>query len=464
MIMRQKNFLVCLLCFAMLVLAGCKKSSTPNYSVSVTISGLQGTGLVLQMNYINSAHQYLASNVTVPANGVVTFLNQLQDNETYTISVLSPPGAPYQNCTFTNPSGIIAGGNVSNITLTCANVGFAWLVNSAGNNINPFVVDLSTGSLASSGSPVATGTTPSAFALSASGRYAYAVNSADSTISAYLGNTTTGLLISAGGAIGTGTSASQVTNPAAVAVDPLGKFVYVANSATNNVAAFVINSASAALTCAGSVTGVCPPGAVASAGNAPKALAITKSATGSEYVFAANSIDSTVSGFSINSDGTLAAIGTTPTGNNPTSIAAIPGLGTYVYVTNFADSTISGYLNNSGTLSANGVTVLPAGSEPTAMAIAPNGKTAYVTYLASSSVAAFSIDAGGALISLGALPAGSGNNPVSVSVDASGAYVYVVTKNNNTVWIYKINADGTLTFSASQSQGNAPVALITSAN
>jgi len=464
MIISKKNFLVFLLCVAMMVLAGCKKSSTPNYTVSVTVSGLQGTGMVLQMNYVNSSNQPLAGNIPALANGVVTFLDQLQTNETYTVSVLNPPGSPYQNCTFTNPSGTIAGANVSNITLSCANVGFAYLVNSAANSINPYVIDLSSGSLASSGSPVATGTTPSAFALSSTGRYAYAVNFADSTISAYLGNTVTGLLLSAGGAIGTGSSASQVTNPAGVAVDPLGKFVYVTNSATNSVAGFVINSASAALTCPGGTAGVCPPASIASAGTTPKALAITKSAAGSEYVFVANTVDNTVSEFSINSDGTLAAIGTAPTGNNPTSLAAIPGLGTFVYVTNSNDSTISGYLNNSGSLSANGVTVLPVGSAPAAMAIAPNGKYAYVTCSGSSSVAAFSINASGALISLGALPAGSNNQPVSVSVDASGAYVYVVTQNNNTVWIYTINTDGTLIFSATQNLGNAPVALITSAN
>lgn len=447
-----------------MVMAGCKKSSTANYNVNVTVAGLQGTGLVLQMTYLDSSQNYIATNIPVLANGVVTFLNQLQNNQAYTVAVLSPPGSPYQNCTFTNPSGVIADANVSNITLTCADVGFAYLVNSAGNNINPYIIDLSTGSLTSSGSPNATGNAPSAFALSSSGRYAYAVNSADSTISAYLGNPVTGLLISAGGAIGTGSAASQVTSPAAVAVDPLGKFVYVTNSATNNVAGFVINSASAALTCVGGASGICPASSMATVGNAPKALAISKSATGSEYVFVANSADNTVSGFSINSDGTLAATGKVPTGGNPTSIAAIPGLGTFVYVTNFNDSTISGYLNSSGSLSANNLTALPAGSAPLAMAIAPNGKYAYVTYAGNSSVAAFSINASGALISLGALTAGSGNQPVSVSVDASSAYVYVVTKNNNTVWIYKINTDGTLTYSASQSIGNAPVALITSAN
>jgi len=456
-----KNILVVLVCCATLALTGCKKSSSTNYNVSVSVSGLLGTGLYLQLNYVNGTQPNVASGAPVIANGVVTFPNQLPNNAVYAVNVLYPPGSPFQNCTLANASGTIADANVTNITLTCASVGFAYLVNSAANQIAPYTIDLGTGMLNSSGPSLSAGTAPSALALSPTGRYAYAVSSTDSTMAAYLGNVSTGQLISAGSAVSTGTGG----NPSAVVVEPGSQYVYVANQTSGTVAGFAINSASAAVTCLGAVAGVCPATPTATVGAAPAAMTVTKSASGSEYLFVVNSGGNSVSEFAINSDGSLSGIGAAATGNNPSAIAATPGSVTYVYVTNTSDDTVSGYINNSGALAANSTTALPAGSMPSALAITPNGKFAYVACSGNSTVAAFSIDGTGALVGLGTpLAAGTGNQPVSVSVDASGAYAYVVSKNSNTVWLYKINTDGTLTAASSQQIGNAPVALVTAAN
>ncbi len=84
------------------------------YSVGGTVSGLTGTGLVLQDN--------AGDNLTVSANGTFTFPTSVASGNGYAVTVLTPPSAPAQNCTVGNGSGTITGVPVSNVTVTCTNV------------------------------------------------------------------------------------------------------------------------------------------------------------------------------------------------------------------------------------------------------------------------------------------------------------------------------------------------------
>ncbi len=84
----------------------------PQYSVSGTVSGLTGSGLVLQ----NSNGDEL----NIEANGVFTFDQLINDGSTYSIAIKESPVEPDQTCTIANGSGDISGDAVYDVTVTCA--------------------------------------------------------------------------------------------------------------------------------------------------------------------------------------------------------------------------------------------------------------------------------------------------------------------------------------------------------
>jgi len=87
------------------------------FTVSGTVAGLDGDGLVLQLNGAND--------LAVPNNGTFTFTAQLSNTTAYTVTVLTQPSGPSQTCTIGNASGTIAAANVSNVAVTCATGAFA---------------------------------------------------------------------------------------------------------------------------------------------------------------------------------------------------------------------------------------------------------------------------------------------------------------------------------------------------
>lgn len=87
------------------------------FTVSGTIAGLDGDGLVLQLNGSND--------LAVPNNGTFTFTAQLADAAAYSVTVLTLPSGPSQTCTVGSGSGTIAAANVTNVTVTCATGAFA---------------------------------------------------------------------------------------------------------------------------------------------------------------------------------------------------------------------------------------------------------------------------------------------------------------------------------------------------
>lgn len=81
------------------------------YTVGGQVSGLQGSGLVLQ----NNAGDDLAIN----ANGSFTFATPLADGSSYSVTVSSQPTNPAQACKVDNASGTVAGADVTNVVVTC---------------------------------------------------------------------------------------------------------------------------------------------------------------------------------------------------------------------------------------------------------------------------------------------------------------------------------------------------------
>lgn len=93
------------------VLVTCATNPPPppsTYTVGGTVSGLAGT-LVLRNNG--------ADNLTVSANGSFTFATALNDGTAYSVAVFTQPSN--QSCTVSNGNGIIAGANVTNVSVNC---------------------------------------------------------------------------------------------------------------------------------------------------------------------------------------------------------------------------------------------------------------------------------------------------------------------------------------------------------
>ena len=81
-------------------------------TVGGTVTGLKGSGVVLQNNG--------GDDLAIQANDAFTFARALSDGGVYSVTVLSSATNPSQTCTVSNGSGTVAGTNVNNVSLICA--------------------------------------------------------------------------------------------------------------------------------------------------------------------------------------------------------------------------------------------------------------------------------------------------------------------------------------------------------
>src|ERR1700761_8372412 len=82
------------------------------FTISGTVTGLNGTGLVLADNG--------GDNLAVTANGSFTFATAVARGGTYAVTVATQPSNPAQTCTVANGSGTVVG-NVASVQVTCTN-------------------------------------------------------------------------------------------------------------------------------------------------------------------------------------------------------------------------------------------------------------------------------------------------------------------------------------------------------
>lgn len=81
------------------------------YSVGGTVSGLEGSGLVLQNNG--------GDDLTVNSDGAFTFATELESGETYSVTVETQPSGPLQECTVSQGSGTIGSADVEDVEVVC---------------------------------------------------------------------------------------------------------------------------------------------------------------------------------------------------------------------------------------------------------------------------------------------------------------------------------------------------------
>lgn len=87
------------------------RSPDPTYTIGGTVSGLAGSGLVLQNNGDDD--------LDITASGSFAFATALADGSAYAVTILSQPTSPDQTCTVSNGSGTLSGGNVATVSVAC---------------------------------------------------------------------------------------------------------------------------------------------------------------------------------------------------------------------------------------------------------------------------------------------------------------------------------------------------------
>lgn len=90
--------------------------TTDSFSVGGNVSGLAGSGLVLQNND--------SDDLPIAADGSFTFSTPLSDLSAYAVTVLTQPDGPSQTCAVTNGSGNIAGADVTDVSVVCTTDSF----------------------------------------------------------------------------------------------------------------------------------------------------------------------------------------------------------------------------------------------------------------------------------------------------------------------------------------------------
>jgi hypothetical protein len=267
-------------------------------------------------------------------------------------------------------------------------------------------------------------------------------------------------------------SVSAGVNPAAVAADPSGHYVYVVNVGDSTVSQYTVG--------VGGALSPMSPAVVTNPGMTmlrftPNAVTVDPSG---RFVYVANSGDGTVSQFSIGSGGQLTPLtpATVAAGSDPVSITIDPS-GSYAYVANYGIGAVAGpgtvvqySIGVDGTLTPLNPATVSAGASPVAVTINPDGTAAYVMSncngsLCTGSIEQFAVGTGGVLTATGGTASTGGHyNALGMVMDqAANAYVLTnfmgVDTNNGALWQFSLDSGGALTAGNPPMLGIGPAAL-----
>jgi 6-phosphogluconolactonase (cycloisomerase 2 family) len=471
------------MCVAALSLAACggggggstpSQTTTPppptQYTIGGQVTGLSGTGLVLQDNG--------GDNLSVSASGAFTFATKLNSGAAYNVTVMTQPSG--QTCTPTNNTGT-ASANVTSVTVTCTNASSnvtiggtvtgltgttgVVLQDNGGDNLTvtqngafTFATALASGTayavtvLTQPSSPTqtctvasGTGTTSTTNVTSVAvtcsagtasvGKFAYTANYGDGTISAYTIDPTNGFLTPVAGP-----PTPDASNPAAVSLAPNGQFAFSASNNGTMIHAFTIDQAGALHEVSGSPY----PVAGFSIGNPYPDIAVDSN---SAHLYLASAGDAKVAAFSINAQGQLTQLPTVAAGAGASGIPAFSPDNKYLYVVDTNANAVSGYtIQSDGSLVPIAGTV-QTGAGPSWISFTPDGKYAYVANTGEDDISGYSVSAG-VLTPLATPTFATNEHPQDLTIDASGTHLYAPVANGSAAgavdW-FTINADGTLT-------------------
>ena len=252
---------------------------------------------------------------------------------------------------------------------------------------------------------------PQSIAVDPAGKFAYVADAGcnggvSGYVSMYTINSTTGALTSTGPPV-----SSQDTDANSVTVDPSGKFVYLANtgddfSSDGGVVMYTIDPTTGALTSIGAISGNCPGLCV------PLSVAVDPSGKFAYVPNGDGAEPSNVAMYAINATtGALTSRGKTTVEGFAASVAVDPS-GKFAYVAaasgNASAGNVSMYTVNATTGTLTSIGTIAAGTNPGSTVVDPTGKFAYVANSGSNDVSMYTINVTtGALTSIGTIDTGT---------------------------------------------------------
>lgn len=405
-------------------------AANADYTVSVTVSGLTGQGLVLELN--GSQDQMVAK------DGTVTFASRLMRGASYAVTVKTQPTTRREICGLSNGSGTIAQANVTDVAVNCTiAVGFVYVVDPnsqiAAYGITPDTgVPIPSGSFAIPPSAIYT-----AMLAAPSGNFLYVLGSNPGQISTFAIDRNQGGLTQVNAPVATGWSSWRMV------MSPNGSFLFVDNLGVGSqtVQTFTVDSATGALTPGGTLqlpnqsctaTNYCPQGGDLAVRSDGKYL----------YILAYDVVNNvtSVTRYAIDpmTGGLTAGTAITFATNQWGTSMAVDPLGRFLYVAKSAEgggpghstsATVVSYLIDpmSGALTPGSSAVVSNGAD--LMAPDPTGQYLYVIYSGSdetvSNVLALAVDpSSGALSQIGAAVPIS-NSVMTAACDRSGAFLFL---------------------------------------
>jgi len=434
------------------------------YTIGGTVSGLNGTGLVLQNN--------AANNLTITANGSFTFTVPLADTSTYAVTVSAQPSTPNQVCTVTNNGGVLAGADITNVSVAC---------------INTYTVGGTVTGLSGSGL-VLQNNAGDDLTITADGSFTFATALAD--LSAYAvtvltqpGTPSQTCAVTVGGGALAGVNVTNVNIVCVINTYTVGGIVYglsgtglvLQNNAGDDLTIIGNGSFSFATALADlsayAVTILIQPGTpsqlctvISGSSSLAGANASDVKLVCNKYAYAANASSDDVSQYTISAvDGSLSAMSTATVaaGTTPQSITVDPS-GRYAYVANATSGNVSQYTISAvdGSLSPMSTATVDAGTTPRSVIVDPLGRYAYVAN-AGGDVSQYSINSDGSLSAMTPATVTAGTMPQSVTVDPLGQYAYVANAGGD-VSQYSINSDGSLSAMtpATVAAGTSPISVV----
>lgn len=327
-----------------------------------------------------------------------------------------------------------------------------YVTNNGSDNVSGYSINATSGTLATiPGSPFSNVSGPSAMAVSSNGLFAYVANRRTNNVTAFRVSTEGALILVPPTPTNLNPAAVDAA-PAALAISSDTKHLYVANNGNDTVTAFNIESA-------GALTLMPPGGGITNPvtvnGADPASMAIPQNG---KFLYVANSGSNDVTAFSIGATGLLSRIAPSGANANPISTGgtvpkgmAISPNGSFLYVANSGSDNVTvfqiganGLLTLAPPAGSNANPVSTGGTTPNALTISLDGRFLYVAN-GGGNISAFTIGSDGLLTlvptSAGNLnPVSAGTKPVALTIALDGRFLYVANQGGR-VSAYTINTE-----------------------
>ncbi len=422
------------------------------YTVGGSVSGLAGSGLVLQ--------QAGSADLAIAADGPFVFADRRTQGTAYAVTVKQQPANPWQTCTVNRGAGTVGEADVGDIAVVCATdaqrvrvkvTGLASpdlvLQNNAGDDLAvnadgsfDFATPVAVGAdygvtvktqptalqvcvvYAPFGTVRAAALAPVEVRCTEPGatRFAFAPNESSNNATAYQ--------VGAVGQLSAGVFAPTGSTPEHMAVDPSGRFAYTADLNSNTVSMFSIDQTTGALVAIGQAATSVFPRFVAIDAKGRYAYVLGQSGIRQHAIDAAT--------------GQLTALGDFPFSGNGDRWMALDEAGRFAYVARaggtvdvLAVDPLSGALGPRVQQAA-----LPPGHQAVNVAIEASGRFAYVaaTGAGISKLFAYAIDPQSGQLtqvaSVNTIDAGRG-----LAIDPTGRFVYVANTNAQSINVFAID-------------------------